>query len=703
MRLLQLPKILGTLLVCLALFLGGAALAQLSPVNSLTQKLKAHAQNDEIRLQLLIQLGQAYNQEQNSEATVHLQEAIAIAASLDDYRSQAIATGELARTFMLHGNEDEAERLFNQCINLGKDHSIVEAIAVGHKGLGGLYGNASIYDEAINHTQQALEAYTKLNDTENLAKCYLNLGIFISVHGNDKQVISYYQKAREYYARANSEYGLGKAYHSLASAHYNLGQFQKALGYLLQSVSHYERAGNNYEIFAQQGLQALCLNGAGKQAAADSLVKQYVKKLPTLDDPSLKAELLDAAANVMLGQRKYDEALKYADQLFAIAVQHSFLLYKTTSADIKTKAYAELGKYKEAVAAASKYRLYSDSLHTDQMQDRIQRLEAHYKLKVKNQEIRHLEQELTLSEQVLVKRTWALVIAVVLLLLFGVLLGLVVRYYIQIKKAREALEQSQQLLLVQNKELDALNMSKDRLFKIMAHDLRGPIGSLMHLPAIYENLFLTKDLGGIQEMNQVVFKTMKQLHQLLDSLLTWATAESGQLAINPERLKVAELVTSVENLLHETLNQKDLQLDVAVPQDLEIWADQNSLYTVLRNLVSNAIKFSFAGNSISVSARKDGDWVQLVVRDHGKGMADLVKTNLFSVSDNKKSVGTQGEKGTGLGLLIVKELLNLNNCQILVESTYQLGTRITIWIPARKDARENKRPAFVISELPADS
>ena len=649
---------------------------------------------DTSQLRLSLELGRIYNNEQDDRAPLILGRAIKLAKSLGKINELSVAIGEMGRYYLTRAENDKATQYFNELLDLGKQNNNLQSLAIAYKGLGVLNFNLGIYEVAIKQMEQALDAYTKLDDIENMAKCNLNLGIFFSVNGKLANIINYYRRAEALFRKAKSDFGIAKAHHSLASAYYNLKDYQSTLHFANLSIGTYSKLGNEVEANGQLGLKALALAHLGQHKEALRIVNQSLTVVDRFNDPLLKSELLAWAAEVAQLAGETNLQLSYAIQLGQIATLLDNKRLTANALRFEADALAKQGNYQQSYQKLDTERLISDSLNDANFQDRLRALETHYQLKQKDSQIEDLEITAKEQESILTFQDNQLLLSRLLIGGMILLIGIAFWFYLQDKKTRKRLEQHEAELLARNEQLNNLNKSKNKLFRIMAHDLRGPIGSLMHLPTIYDNLFLARDLTSINEMNQVVFKTMKQLHQLMDSLLTWATAESGQITITPERLRVLDLFTAVQNLFAENLVLKNLTLTISLPDQAEIWADNNSVYTVLRNLISNAIKFSHPGSDIQLVAKRDGDWMQLSVLDTGKGMpADLLE-KLFLVGENKKSLGTQGEKGTGLGMLIVKEMVSLNKGQLLVQSEFGKGTDIAFWVPLKnQEEYSTSRPS----------
>jgi len=672
-------------------------IAQKETDSAIFKTLKNKNLPDSIRLNLTLQLGQSYNDQERQEAETPLLQAKQLASNIGNKQKLSIALEQLGKFYFLRGNIKNAIHHFDSLLAIGSALNEIKFLASANKGLGIINFNQGVYEVAIKQMDLAYSYYSKLQDLDNMAKCCLNLGIFFSINGNPDEVINYYRKAESLFRRAKSEYGVAKAQHSLASAYYNKKDYNTAIHFLNLSVAAYKKLENEVEVVAQSGLKALIQQKLNQPEAALGTIKKGLAEAEKYNDIALKFELYLAGAEVAQNLNKTDLQLDYANQLLEITKNTDNKQKIAAALRFQADALAKKGDYKNSYYKLEQERKISDSINDANFQARISAIETHYKIKQKDNQISDLESTTRIQETTLDDKNNQLL---GLTFLIGALINFIlaaVWFYFQDKKIRKQLELNQIELSARNQQLDALNVSKSKLFQIMAHDLRGPIGSLVHLPTIYDNLFKAQDLNAINEMNQVVFKTMKQLHQLLDSLLAWATAESGQINITPQWIKINDLFNAVNNLFAENLILKGLKLNLEFDEQAEIWADNNSTYTVIRNLIGNAIKFSHPDSEITLKAKKIGSWMAISVIDYGKGMPKELLDKLFVVGEGKKSVGTQGEKGTGLGLLIVKEMVLLNNGQIEVASEFGKGTTTTIWLPCKEDATQDVRPSIKLT------
>ena len=242
-----------------------------------------------------------------------------------------------------------------------------------------------------------------------------------------------------------------------------------------------------------------------------------------------------------------------------------------------------------------------------------------------------------------------------------------VRTHVELKRSRQKL-----------KELIA---SKDRFFSILSHDLKSAISGIITLVEATLNDLDHNSTENLSEDLTIVAKSGRHLYRLLENLLDWATVQSGAMPCRPAEIVVSELATVVLDLFQGHIASKQLALVNETCPDHTVLADYDMTLTVMRNLVSNAIKFSQPGGRITISSNRNANSIYVSVSDNGVGIPSDDLSKLFQVDTNFSTPGTQKEKGTGLGLVLCRELLLKNGGDIRVESTPGEGTTFTFHLP----------------------
>ncbi len=234
-----------------------------------------------------------------------------------------------------------------------------------------------------------------------------------------------------------------------------------------------------------------------------------------------------------------------------------------------------------------------------------------------------------------------------------------------------------------SEELKKLNRTKDRLFSIIAHDLRGPFNALLGLSEImlteFEDLTDEEVKGYLEEL----YGAIKMEFQLLENLLNWSRIENGNMKYEPERVSLKEKTDFISNLLSSNLKKKKIKFEANISKNIFVAADPNMLVSILLNLVSNSIKFTNEGGLIKISAEKNNESVKISVEDNGIGMSEDILSSVFGGLYHS-TPGTNNEKGTGLGLMICKEMVKRHRGRIWGESVKNEGSKFHFTVPASR-------------------
>lgn len=255
----------------------------------------------------------------------------------------------------------------------------------------------------------------------------------------------------------------------------------------------------------------------------------------------------------------------------------------------------------------------------------------------------------------------------------------------ELKTSLEDLKSTQKELKDERDKLEIANKTKSRFFSIISHDLRGPMANLFgfnelikyHIIETYD----AEDDERLDEISGYLKTSADQVIELLDNLLSWASKEEGVMPFNPEMLNVKECLDSTISLMTPQAESKSIALKVQCDESIEASLDTNSFMTILRNLSSNAIKFSHENGSVSLSAEVEGKDLMLTVSDTGIGIEKDRITNIFELGGDKVKSGTKGERGTGLGLNLVYDLVKAHGGSVMVESEVGKGTVFKMHFP----------------------
>jgi len=248
-----------------------------------------------------------------------------------------------------------------------------------------------------------------------------------------------------------------------------------------------------------------------------------------------------------------------------------------------------------------------------------------------------------------------------------------IRTHLELKLTRDEIEKS-------NNHLTDLNSMKDKILSVIGHDLRDPVSSLKMTLDYLEQANL-KSCDDFMNYIEIMSFTVNEVFSLLENLLGWAKSQSGNVVVNPEIIKLNDLIQSVYRLQRSSIQNKKIFFENLVDQDIRVFTDFNSIYTVIRNLISNAIKFTPVEGSIFLEAETRESTVLLKIRDTGVGIPSENLSKLFDSKKHFTTYGTNNESGSGLGLVLCKNYVEMNGGTIDVESEVNKGTTFFIALP----------------------
>lgn len=244
-------------------------------------------------------------------------------------------------------------------------------------------------------------------------------------------------------------------------------------------------------------------------------------------------------------------------------------------------------------------------------------------------------------------------------------------------------KKAEQDLIKSETRLRKLNATKDKLFSIIGHDLKGPLHNILGFSELIDQNYEDFSDEEIKEYNKLIFQSSKTLSGLLDNLLTWSRSQREKIKVSPQTFALHPVIDKCFNLLEQNAEKKKIRMKNKISPEAAAYADVEMTTTILRNLISNAVKFTAAGGTISANANRKEGAVTIEVRDTGVGIPPDKIENIFQPDQTHVNRGTDGEKGTGLGLIICKDFVEKNKGEIWVESTPGNGTSFYVTLPAK--------------------
>jgi len=252
----------------------------------------------------------------------------------------------------------------------------------------------------------------------------------------------------------------------------------------------------------------------------------------------------------------------------------------------------------------------------------------------------------------------------------------------EVYKRTVEIENDKKIISEQYQQVEELNKTKDRLFAIIGHDLRDYVSSFTGVEKKINYLIENRQLERIPQLAAYMENAASDLNLLLENLLNWAMQQKEGIPYHPDKLKIKKMSVEAIRNLYKFADDKEISILVDIPNELTAYADNNALSTIIRNLVHNAIKFSPRGGQVQISTKRKADKTHLLIQDSGIGIDKELIPELFTLNGKRSTSGTENEQGTGLGLMLCKELAEVQNGEIQVSSEKGKGSVFTVTLPS---------------------
>ncbi len=572
-------------------------------------------------------------------------------------------------------NYIKAMEFFERALEIGNDYNNLSLQIKSYINIGVIYENLSQYDKALEYQLKALELAQKTKDPMSRAKIYVNIGnIYFYLNQYEKATNSYL-KALDIYVKTGDKNGQSVCNNNLGECYLKQNKIDQAIGYYQKALNFAKSKKDT----ATVALVMLNIGNAHRMANRLNKAEETLNSALKLckgksSDPGVESEIHLYLGETYKALGKTKKALSNYNSAMEIAtrIRDKQLLLKIYNA--LAEFYFEQADYKNAYLFKDKYATLSDNINNKKMLENMAKMNAIYQTYQDQATILNLQKEnISHSKQLMQernKRILFLIVSISFLVIIIVLLTLF------LYRRRTAIQ-----LREKNEELNNLNATKDKFFSIIAHDLKSPFNSLLGFSEMLALHAESKNIDQVIEYSNIINNSTKKLYNLVENLLQWSRAQLGTTRYTPEQTDIHLVANNIISLLRLNAEEKDIVISSKINKDLIGWVDVNLFNTVLRNLLSNAIKFSRVGSMIQVTGVQQSDTIRISVSDSGVGIRRENLEKLFDLGTNISTKGTFNEKGTGLGLILCKEFVEINKGKIWAESVYGNGSTFHFTVP----------------------
>lgn len=580
------------------------------------------------------------------EAIKYFEKASLLLVELKDNKKLALVNIYMGSDYEYSYSEDKAFKSYLRALNIYSKIKDEIGIAKVYSRIGNIYYKKKNYTISVDYFNKALELYKKNNDQNGVAHCYTSIANSITDGGNFDKGLDFYTKSNEILISLKDDYGVAVNYNNIGDTYIILKEYDRALEYFAKSLSISQRIHN------QAMIALIYLN----------------------------------VATIKYEQNNFIEAINYANKSQELSIAIDDLYYQNINLLTLSKAYEKLKNFKTALKYKNQYIEVKEKMLSDSNDGTIQlfqQLIDHEKklVTINDLTIKNENTELKLQSKKRLNYFFVFIFSVSI----GFIAFLIIQQTAKKKSYKLLAAKSEQIsvmndeILLQRDHLKALNSAKDKFFKILAHDLKNPLSSIEGLTELMIDDGTSLDKNEKMLFLRSINEAARKASAILNELFIWAISQ--ETILKTKSILLLNLLTDEIKLLEIQALHKKVSIIINVDKNTCVAADENMLGTVLRNLISNAIKYSTSNGEIAVTSIAKNDFVEVTIKDEGIGMSQTEIENIFTADFNKSKIGTGNEEGNGLGLVLCKEFIEKLGGKIWVQSIAKKGSEFKFTLP----------------------
>lgn len=591
--------------------------------------------------------------------------AIDLASQYKDYNSLSKAYSFVGVAYRIMGKYSESVDFYYKGLEVSAQHGIPEQEGYAYLNLANLYIYQELTALAFENLKKADAIARKIENKQMLAYVFMYNGRIYNLAGKPDSALISYQKSLSLRQELNQVAEQATCYKYIGDIYFQKASFLDAI--------------NNYNL--------------------------SLEKVDKQNDKDLYANLLIRKSLIFVEENNLKEASSMANEGLKIALEIGANMTIRDALQVMEKISLKTGDYKSASGFQQRVLQYNDTLFSKQLSEKIFLLEYQLERQQRNTKIELLNKDNSIKELKIKRRGIISIglttIIVLLMAVFMILLRLLKQrrahekilelHNHEIEKQRNSIEQQNKKLVAANiklekseEELKRIVQTKDKLFSIIAHDLRNPFTSLIGLTEILNSNADSLDANELNQYGLMINESSHKLLMLIENLLEWARSQTGTLKPVKENLNLKSKADDVMRIYLTQAETKGISLNNEIPDNLSVFADHEILAIIIRNLISNGIKYTQKGGNVTLTAYEEPGKTVLKVSDTGIGMSPELLDKLFKIEATFTTAGTGNEAGTGLGLVICKEFIEILGGTISVESSIGKGTSFYLTVPATK-------------------
>lgn len=625
------------------------------------------------------------------KALEYYQKSLKIKEELGDKYGIANTLNNIGVIYNDLSDYDKALEYNFKSLKIAEEISNKQIIAYTLNNIGLIYSKLSNYDIALEYFHRSLKIAEEISSKQIIAKTLNNIGLVYSKLSNYDIALEFYHKSLKIKEEIGNKQGIASTLNNIGNEYQKLSKYDKALEYCFKSLKISEEIGNKEVI-------AATLNNIGEAytelSKYDKALEYYHKSLTIseeIENKYLIVSTLNSIGDCYNNQQKYDLSLQYYERSLKQAKQINARESISENYKNYSEIYSAKKDYKKAFEYHKLYTVLKDSIFSQESAEKIAGMEKQFEIEKKEKEIQVFKNEksidqLKLSRQRLLIYLFVIILALILLAIIFILY----RYRIKHKANLEIASKNKQLKILAD-QLQQMDQIKSNFFANISHEFRTPLTLII---GPLKKLLDNSKCPNLRTTFKLMLRNAQQQLMLVDQLLDLSKIEIKKMKLQVSLGSLNQFTKVMISSFQSLAEERNIQLNfIEEEKNIEIYFDQDKLHKIISNLISNAFKFTPHNGTISViigiidtaGQTEERNYARLVVQDTGIGIPQEHIEHIFDRFYQVDSSATRRYEGTGIGLALTKELVELHQGEILVNSKTKNGTEFIVHLPLGKN------------------
>jgi len=713
----------GLILLCVACTLSGTLKARdnISPLSAgQIDSLRRLATNTELpdttRVRALLELSWSLKSVNPEKA---LEFGLAALEISEENQEQLFVVNSLMHIGVVYwqmGNFRLAFNFLREAYLISRAQNYQRGVATSMANLGLVLMEQGHHENALEYYFEALRTFEAMNRMDLVAPVLNNIGLLYQQQGQHDLAVSFFRQSLEVKEILSDSRAIAFTLNGLGVSLQAQGKLEEALDYFNQALAIRQELNDIREVATTSLNLGALYSQMGNNAFALVKLSRALNLFNEVKDESGRAQVFHRMGIVRWQNGQLDLAIQNLQTSLQIAKDIGQMPLVVKNYREIASLYGDMGLYQRAFEIGRRYILLNDSLFAQESQQRIIELKILYDQEQKENEIELLTKnnqihELRIAQQQTMRNILLGSVVFVLILFFIIynrflvierknnllhtqkeeiitnnlklhsLNSDLVKQNEKTAELNEKLNKTNNQLVQSEQHLRELNATKDKFFSIISHDLRNPFASIVSFSRILQRDLNQLDENELMDLARELDKSIFKINNLLDNLLHWSRSQSGRMKFEPEYLVLNDLIQENINLFQPVSSAKKVMITNQVDPNLVVFADLNMVHTIVRNLLSNALKYSESDQTVEITSQVVRKMAHVIIRDEGVGMDPVQMTQLWNPNKFYTTYGTRDEKGSGLGLILCKEFTERNGGEIFAKSEKGRGSEFIFSLP----------------------